>query len=75
MEGLVEKKIYSSIFSNPVFVYSAIWIVALVLFPLVEFSFLVDSNPTINGLIVASIISFLLVYGDSPSELEREISC
>ena len=62
MESLVEKKIYSSIFSNPVFVYSVIWIVALVLFPLVEFSFLVDSNPTINGLIIASIISFLLVY-------------
>ena len=62
MEGLVERRIYPSLFSNPVFVYGSVWTIAIILFEFVEFSFMVDSNLTVNLLIVSSILSFGLIY-------------
>ena len=51
-----------SIFSNPVFIFSLIWLTILFAFRLVDFNFFVAPNPAIDAYILICIAQFIFIY-------------
>ena len=51
-----------SIFSNPVIIFSSIWLTILVIFRQVDFIFFVNPNTAVDIYICASIAQFILIY-------------